>query len=729
MGRHGSMSIPESEEHAAVVVSDDDPAQAAWIDHLRSAGVTLRDDASLPAAIELLVPPLTAEQLAEPLAWAYFPWHATLVRVPGPEVYERVRLDRNRLKITSEEQARLRRQAIGIVGLSSGFSIALTLALDGLCGSLRLADFDAVELSNLNRLPQGLLELGVNKAVAAARRIAELDPYLSVDVLTDGVTAGNISEFVAGLDVVIDQCDAFDMKIRLRETARRHRIPVLMQTNDSGLLDIERFDLEPDRPLFHGLLPPLDPARLSGLTPEQRTAMLLQVVGGAELSARGGASLLELGRTVGHWPQLGSESQFGAAAVAMAVRRLGLDEPLPSRRLRIDLDRLLGDACAPAPAPTPAVPSESTTTPSTSVDVDLPTGPILEVVTAATRAPSGGNSQPWRFRVARSGISIDLAATAPTTSMDLRSRGSLVAVGAAAFNARVAASAHSMLGPCRVLPRGRDGAIVELSFLDGGAQDALTALYPAVRARMSNRNQGERRPLDPVVADALLAAGLVEGATVHLLTEPDTLDALGEVLGESDRIRYLTPRLHEEMTAELSRPGRDRLDIGIDVRTLGLGPAAPMLDLVVRPDVMARLAATDGGSVLRDITAQRVATASAVAVVTVDADTAADYVIGGSAVERVWVTAVDAGLGVYPISPVFLYVRSEQDLASLTDERAPQLAELQRAMQRIVGIDETQVPALLLRMCHNPGAAIRSLRRPLSEVMISSDNAGGVTTR
>ena len=61
---------------------------------------------------------------------------------------------------------------IGIVGLSVGHAIAHTLALEGMCGRLRLADNDRIELSNLNRIPATVLDIGINKAVVAARRIA-----------------------------------------------------------------------------------------------------------------------------------------------------------------------------------------------------------------------------------------------------------------------------------------------------------------------------------------------------------------------------------------------------------------------------------------------------------------------------------------------------------------------------------------------------------------------------
>jgi nitroreductase len=52
----------------------------------------------------------------------------------------------------------------------------------------------------------------------------------------------------------VEECDDLYLKIALREYARKKRVPVLMETSDRGLLEIERFDLEPERGILHGLM-------------------------------------------------------------------------------------------------------------------------------------------------------------------------------------------------------------------------------------------------------------------------------------------------------------------------------------------------------------------------------------------------------------------------------------------------------------------------------------------
>ena len=74
-----------------------------------------------------------------------------------------------------------------MVGLSVGGEAAVTIAQEHLCGSMVLADFDALDLSNLNRLGAGFDDLGRSKAVIVARRIMKLDPYLDLTVLRRGL--------------------------------------------------------------------------------------------------------------------------------------------------------------------------------------------------------------------------------------------------------------------------------------------------------------------------------------------------------------------------------------------------------------------------------------------------------------------------------------------------------------------------------------------------------------
>ena len=114
-------------------------------------------------ALDELLPPAEPALRDETPRYAHFPWRNALVKIPGPRTFRRLRLDRNRHKLTASQQAAAGELRIGVVGLSVGHAISLTLALEGLAGELRLADFDDLELTNMNRIPATLMDIHDNK--------------------------------------------------------------------------------------------------------------------------------------------------------------------------------------------------------------------------------------------------------------------------------------------------------------------------------------------------------------------------------------------------------------------------------------------------------------------------------------------------------------------------------------------------------------------------------------
>ena len=278
--------------------------------------------------------------------WVYFPWLSTLVHILDENDFQLVRTARNKNLINAEEQEKFYNATIGIGGLSVGNSVALSIVLQGGGKRIKLADFDTLALTNTNRVRAGVQNLGLQKVLVTARQIYEINPYAELEVFGDGLTKENIGQFFSGppkLDIVIDELDNLAIKCLIREEARRCRVPLVMAADngDNGVVDIERYDLDPETKFFHGRIGDVSYEKLVGLDKMGIGRLIVQHIGVETVTNRVHESMPEIGKTIVSWPQLGGADLLNGSAVAYSVRRILNGQPIESNRAQISLDEKL----------------------------------------------------------------------------------------------------------------------------------------------------------------------------------------------------------------------------------------------------------------------------------------------------------------------------------------------------------------------------------------------------
>jgi hypothetical protein len=121
--------------------------------------------------------------------YVLFPWRSTIVRLPGADLFWRLRTARNRYLIDESEQRQWSAALIGIAGLSVGASVLAASSLTG-ARRFRLAEGDTLGPTNLNRLAGSVCDLGEPKLTLAMRRTLEADPYSDIQAFPAGYTPG-----------------------------------------------------------------------------------------------------------------------------------------------------------------------------------------------------------------------------------------------------------------------------------------------------------------------------------------------------------------------------------------------------------------------------------------------------------------------------------------------------------------------------------------------------------
>jgi hypothetical protein len=669
---------------------------------------------ALEAGVEKYLDGRALEQCGR---WVHYPWSGRLVHLLPAAEYRELRLDRNRNKITAAEQECLAGLTIGIAGLSVGNAVALTLALEGVGGHLRLADFDHLELANMNRLRAGSHQLGLPKTVLAARQILEIDPWLEISLFSEGIRRDNVDAFFGdapALDVLVEECDSVEVKVLLRERARSLGVPVVMETSDRGLLDVERFDQDGQRPLLHGLLPGIRSEMLTRLAPEERVKHILAFVGADTLTPRMGASMLEVERSIVTWPQLASDVVLGGATVTLAVRQLALGADLPSGRRTVDLHEQLARVEL-REAREPGSPRERAKAPEPVL------APLLrEVLTEACLAPSGGNSQPWHFHVEGEQVWITVHAERSQSLLDAGGIAALAAIGACLENVRIAAArrdhrVEEQLFPSEEVP----GLVACFRLLPGLAAEGegLRRLHGPLLARHTNRRVVASDLLTDLECTTLQGSMGWSEARLDILRDPAALGSLGALLGEADKLRILNPALGEEMMQELRFEPNSEVEVGIALETCELSEARQLaFRMVARPDVRRELRHIGGGERLTEMTREAVEASSGLGLLSLPDASPRSLVSGGAALQRVWLEATALDLAFQPVGALtFMAGLLSRSGTSVYDptERAHVITLYERLLGSFPELSGRS-PLLLFRLHRAPPGSARSGRLPLA---------------
>jgi hypothetical protein len=325
---------------------------------------------------------------------------------------------------------------------------------------------------------------------------------------------------------------------------------------------------------------------------------------------------------------------------------------------------------------------------------DYPTeSPVAEqlrfVVRYALLAPSGHNTQPWRFAVSDEAISLwaDRARSLPV--VDPEDRELTMSCGAALYNLRVALGHFGFIHGVELLPDpGRRDLLarVRITGRRGGVDPVTDALFPAILERHTHRLPYPKEPVQPSLVAALRQAAAAEGAG-FVAIEGEAREALAGLVAEGDRRQAADPAFRRELSAWVTSNLSHRRD-GIPGYALGFSTVPSLIgaSLLHYVDWGQRQAARDRRAALE---------APLVAVISTGGDDPIDWLRAGQALERVLLTAT-----VSCLSAAFLN----------------QPVEIPELRERLAALTGAGTPQLVLRLGHAP-PHLPTPRRDLSDVL------------
>jgi hypothetical protein len=346
--------------------------------------------------------------------------------------------------------------------------------------------------------------------------------------------------------------------------------------------------------------------------------------------------------------------------------------------------------------------------------------PLETFLALAVRAPSGDNTQPWRFVVDDEAgtIALGVDPSRDPSPMNAGQRMARIALGAALENLLRAAEVRGWAAELEP-PAPPSLAQVRLTQGRGGPDPGRTDA--AAVARVTNRRPYDGRAVPAEVLDRLARATPdLDGTRTSWIVERGRVEALALVIGRADAAMFGEPAMRRAFLANVrfDAPPAAEVEEGLSLASLELGAfdRLALRGMTKAPDRLLKLAGSD--RIFAAKARQLVRSASGLCVVAApDGSEATDLVVG-RAMQRAWLALTEEGMAAQPTMslPVLENALDHGDAAlqrALGRDRLKALCDEARALIPELGGGRL---AWLMRFGFAPPPSGRTGRLPLEAV-------------
>lgn len=349
---------------------------------------------------------------------------------------------------------------------------------------------------------------------------------------------------------------------------------------------------------------------------------------------------------------------------------------------------------------------------------------LASVLERARWAPSGDNTQPWRFRPLRADeIEVLYRPSDALGVFNLDHFAGYLAMGGLLESIDIAASMHGWNAVIATAGEARDR--YRIRFEPG--QRPSSPLLPFLDTRAT-----QRRPLSPRrLTDAEKQALEASVGAFYTLTWVENRAArtrLGGLLAQVDKVRLTIPEayaVHRDTVAWSARFSEDRIpDAAIAVDRLLLRLMRWAMRSWPRVRFLNRYLWGHGLPRLEmDLLPAVFCGAHCLLVGKAPPSDIRDIVAAGRAMQRLWLTAASLGLQAQPEMAPLIFSRYVARATAFTEipERRADMAALNERLANFFGATDWTHAVFMMRFGHGKAASSRSLRKPLADLLVSDE--------
>ena len=343
---------------------------------------------------------------------------------------------------------------------------------------------------------------------------------------------------------------------------------------------------------------------------------------------------------------------------------------------------------------------------------------VQKIIRIAINAPSGSNSQPWKFCV--SGNSIDVIALPERDHpiLNFRNRGTWVAHGALIENIAISAPAFGYKSRVVLFPDENDKNITARITLDR-ARKFKDPLFSAIPYRATNRKPYASLPLTIIQKEELMRSEKeVGGGKLFFVEGNEKLSILGRAVSANEIVMMEDKALHKLFFDEIvwTKDEERRKKSGLYLKTMELKPLQEKaLNLLKYWPVMNLLNKLGFAKKIASDNTKTYASASLGGIIAIEKKDEA-FLEAGRLMERIWLKVTKMGLSFHLITGVlFLWQRiNEEDSFVFSPKHSSLIKKNYSEIESSFNVPRDKIIALFFRVGRSdPPTAFSSKKDPV----------------
>jgi nitroreductase len=287
---------------------------------------------------------------------------------------------------------------------------------------------------------------------------------------------------------------------------------------------------------------------------------------------------------------------------------------------------------------------------------------LKEIIRLGTLAPSGDNSQPWKFIITGNRITVLNRPERDLSLYNFNQNATLIAHGCLIENIKIAAAAKNYEITIINFPdRDNTNIISHIDFKKNIVNKEARELLPYLYKRSSNRKKyHDQKISEEKIAQLLASASSFSDLKLKIVTDPNQINRLATALSKNEKVLLENKEMHHTLFYHITWNKRDdNENHGFFLPTFEFNlPQRIVFRLLSHWPVMSFFNKFHVANSIAKENEKIFQTSAAICAITTTSSKAQNYLSSGMLLERVWLEATKLGLSVQPTTGiVFLMQR------------------------------------------------------------------------